>query len=356
MAEKKRILVAPLNWGLGHASRCVPIINELLSEGAEVIVAAEGNALKFLQMSFPNLQCIEFRGVNIKYPKHGALLLHFALRLPSLFKAVKNENQYLKKIVRQHKIDGVISDNRYGAFHKSKPSVIITHQLFIEAPIFKKTLQQIIRKMISRFAMCWVPDYKNNPNLSGNLAHLQSSPKYVKFIGPLSRFTQQAQSQNFSRKVLILLSGPEPQRSILEEKLYKELKDSDLSVLLVRGVLGGKNNEKYVHLGVETVDHLMGDELQKEILGSELIICRSGYSTIMDLVKLNKKALLIPTPGQTEQEYLADYLSENEWFSTTTQSKLDLSENIKKALLSGRNKFETNESSNNYIKEFLAMC
>lgn len=356
MERRKKILVAPLNWGLGHASRCVPVIKKLLELNVEVIIGAQGNTLTFLQLSFPQLTCIEYRGIAIKYPKNGALLLHFAIRLPQLFRAVKNENQYLKKIAREHNIDGIISDNRYGAFHKTKPSVIITHQLFIESPIFKKTLQQIIHKMISRFSTCWIPDYKTEPNLSGNLSHLKPVGQKFIFIGPLSRFSASKKQLEYKRKVLVLLSGPEPQRTLLEDKIFSELSGSKNDVLIVRGVMSNKGSNTYLKQNIETKDYLLGKELEEVLLSSELIVCRSGYSTIMDLVKLKKKALLIPTPGQTEQEYLANYLSNNRRFLTINQKDLNLENTIKKAL-EFKPEFETNDEFNaDFIEQFLRKC
>lgn len=356
MNKKKRILVAPLNWGLGHATRCIPIINELVDNDCDVIIGAEGNALQLLRHEFPRLTFIEFSGLKIKYPRNGALLLHFALRLPSLFQAVKKENQLLRKLVREHHIDGIISDNRYGVFHKEKPSVIITHQLFIESPIFKKSLQRIIQRMILKFDECWVPDVKSENNLSGDLSHRRTIPSKVKYIGLLSRFSLNEVVLPLKRQILVLLSGPEPQRTILEEKLKQQLLELDYTTLIVRGVV--EEEQKGVSLSekVEIINYLKSEQLRTEILTSELVICRSGYSSLMDLVSLGKKALLIPTPGQTEQEYLATSLAKKGMFSWVSQEEVALVNDIEHALKMNATTFQLEKPKQEFLKDFLQRC
>lgn len=356
MSKKKKILVAPLNWGLGHATRCVPIIRQLEQEGCDVIIGGEGSALQLLQHEFPQLAVVEFPGLKIKYPRNGALLLHFALRLPSLFQTVKRENQFLRKLVREHQIDGIISDNRYGVFHKDKPSVILTHQLFIESPIFKKSLQRIIQKMVSKFDECWVPDVKTKNNLSGDLSHKRSLSPKIKYIGVLSRFLPSQKNLPLKRKLLVLLSGPEPQRTILEEKLKEQLLGLGYSTLMVRGVVEDRQKRTQLSKDVEEVNYLNGEELRKEILESELVVCRSGYSSIMDLVTLGKKAFLIPTPGQTEQEYLAKSLGEKGMFAWSSQDELDLREWVERALKMENTIFKLEESKQDFLKDFLKKC
>ncbi|MBL4706869.1 MAG: glycosyltransferase [Flavobacteriales bacterium] len=356
MNKKKKILVAPLNWGLGHATRCIPIIRQLELKGCEVIIGAEGNALQLLRHEFPQLSFIEFPGLKIKYPRNGALLLHFALRLPLLFRTVKKENQLIRKLVREHQIDGIISDNRYGVFHKEKPSVIITHQLFIESPIFKKTLQIIIQKMVLKFDECWVPDVKSDNNLSGELSHKRTVPSKIKYVGLLSRFLPSKKPLVLKRKLLVLLSGPEPQRTILEEKLKEQLLELHYSTLIVRGVVEKKQKRNQISKEVEVVNYLKSEQLRKEILESELVVCRSGYSSLMDLVTLAKKALLIPTPGQTEQEYLALSLGKKGMFAWVSQEELVLKEDVERAIQMDTVAFQLEETKQDFLEDFLQKC
>ena len=328
MSKKKKILVVPLNWGLGHATRCIPIIRELLAQDASVLIGGDGMALAYLKNEFPNLPIINIPDLKVRYPKSGWYLLYFALRIPKLFTYVKKENQALKKLVREYQIDGIISDNRYGLYHNSKPSILITHQLFIETPSLKKTMHGIVRKLVSKFAECWIPDTAGSNNLSGNLSHLKQNLTNVKFIGPLSRFTAQNKEAHPKRTAIAILSGPEPFRTQLEEILMKKLSTTNFKSLIVRGVVSNKNTKKPLDKNVAVIDYLSSAELLKEIEASEFVIARSGYSTIMDLAALQQKALLIPTPGQTEQEYLAQHLTNHALFTFSNQESINLQESF----------------------------
>ena len=334
MSKKKNILVVPLNWGLGHTTRCIAIIRELLAQDASVLIGGDGMALAYLKNEFPDLLSINIPDLKVRYPKSGGYLLYFALRIPKLFTHVKKENQALKKLVREYQIDGIISDNRYGLYHASKPSILITHQLFIETPSFKKTMHGIVKKLVSKFTECWVPDIAGSNNLSGNLSHLKQNLTNVKFIGPLSRFTAQNKEACPKRTVIAILSGPEPFRTKLEELLIKKLSPTNFKSLIVRGVVSIENTNKHLNKNVSVIDYISSAELLKEIEASEFVIARSGYSTIMDLDALQQKALLIPTPGQTEQEYLAQHLASHSLFTFSNQESINLQESFD--LLRGR--------------------
>ena len=356
MVEQKKILVAPLNWGLGHATRCVPVIRALLALKAEVIIGGDGMALSYLRKEFPHLENIQIPDLKIRYPKSGGFLLYFALRLPKLFSHVKKENSLLKKIVREHKIDGIISDNRYGLFHKHRPSAIITHQLYIETPAFKKTLHAIIKKMNNRFSATWVPDIPSKPNFSGRLSHSNQVLPKMKYIGVLSRFTKQKEQTITHRKVLVVLSGPEPFRTNLEEILTKELLALNYKAMIVRGIIQEKQQKKNLSQQLRVVNYLQADELQLETQQSEFIIARSGYSTIMDLLALNQKAILIPTPGQTEQEYLSEHLSGSPLFVFAAEDNLDVEKQLKE--LNDKDKLSPGDYNFNkdVVSDFLNAC
>lgn len=308
MAFKKRILVAPLNWGLGHASRCIPIIKALLSFGFEPVLASDGEALSLLKKEFPHLESIELPSYDITYPKKGKYFkLNLIKGLPKIVRAIKAEKKALEAIIDSHKIEGVISDNRLGVYSKKVPSVIITHQLQVLSGNTTWLSTTLHQKFIKRFDECWVPDRQGEFNLSGKLSQktLQKIP--IKYIGPLSRFHKTESKINYD--ILILLSGPEPQRTILEEKLLNAFEDYEGHLLFVKGIV--ENEQKRIKKGHLTIYNFMTSEhLEKSLNESELVISRSGYTTIMDLAKLNKKAFFIPTPGQFEQVYLANRLTE----------------------------------------------
>ena len=306
--NKKRILVAPLNWGLGHATRCIPIIKALVIHGFEPVIASDGESLTLLQKEFPSLFSIELPSYNITYSKNEK---YFKLKLlkdsPKLLKAIKAEKKALKYIVEAHGISGIISDNRLGVYNKKVPSVFITHQLNVLSGSTTWFSTKINEKFIKKFDACWVPDVEGDINLSGKLGHSDVFEIPTTYIGPLSRLEKK--KLKIENNVMVLLSGPEPQRSLLEEKLLLELKNYSGKVVFVKGVM--EKEQTIQIMGHITVYNFMTSNLlEKTINESALVISRSGYTTVMDLAKLNKKAFFIPTPGQFEQEYLAKRFTE----------------------------------------------
>lgn len=306
MKIHKTILVAPLNWGLGHATRSIPIIYALLADGFEVIIASDGMALTLLQKEFPQLEGIELPSYKIEYAKKGKRFKwKMLLRSPKVLKAIRQEREQLKELVKSKKIDGVISDNRLGLYHNEIPTVFITHQLQVLSGSTTRLTSAMHRNYIKKFDECWVPDFADDANLSGKLGHPKKFEIPVKYIGALSRLEQKETASSYD--IMVLLSGPEPQRTELEEILMHELKHYKGQVLFVRGVVEAEQKVTRKEQ-IKIVNFMETEDLQNAICSSDLIICRSGYTTIMDLFKLGKKAFFIPTPGQTEQEYLAKRL------------------------------------------------
>ena len=300
----KRILVAVLNWGLGHATRCIPIIKELKKHDLEPVIASDGQALQLLEKEFPDAIFEKLPSYNIQYTRKGSNLKWKLLwESPGIIKTIKAEKELTKKLVEKYDLKGIISDNRWGVrSEKLKKNVFITHQLNVLSGSTTFLSSFIQQRYINKFEECWVPDSKGDTNLSGYLGHLNTCPKNVKYIGPLSRFEKKELPIIYD--YLILLSGPEPQRSMLEEILYQEFKNSDLKILFVRGVISEKKI-KNSKPNMEVRNYLFGNALEHAINSSKCIISRSGYTSLMDLAKLEKKAFFIPTPGQPEQEYLA---------------------------------------------------
>ena len=327
---KKKILICPLDWGLGHATRCIPIIRKLIKNDFEVIIGADNLALNLLKKEFPNLLCIKFPTFyQIKYSKYLPFALKMALQLPKIIIGIWREHYFLKKIIKNHKINFIISDNRFGLWNKKIKSVFITHQILIKMPIYLKFLEypvyRLNRFIIEKYNVCWIPDNKNFPYFSGDLSHKYKLPKNAKFIGILSRFSSEKKvfflkkHQKF-KKILIIISGVEPQRSILENILIQKFKNTNFKITLIQGkpdknIFTQKNNFKFI-------THLDTKKMKNVIKKHDLVICRSGYSSIMDLIALNKKAIFIPTPQQTEQEYLAKFLMEQKLFYSISQEKL----------------------------------
>ncbi len=298
----KKILIAPLNWGLGHATRCIPIIKALIATNFEPILASDGDALVLLQKEFPQLTSYQLPSYNINYTKGKNLKYKLFLSTPKILKAVKQEKKGIDKIVAKENISGIISDNRFGVRSTKIPSVYITHQLNVLSGNTTSITSKLHQKIILKFNECWVPDTTGESNLSGELSSVKNKKLKIKFIGALSRFNKQSVIKKYD--LLIVLSAPEPQRSLLEEKLLVQLKETNEKVLLVRGVIN-KEELLSVNSNITITNYMLSGQLQQAINESEIILARSGYSTIMDLSKLEKKAFFIPTPGQFEQEYLA---------------------------------------------------
>jgi len=304
MGIKKTILVAPLHWGLGHATRCIPIINALLECNYNVIVASDGGALQLLRKEFSQLESIELPSYNITYPKKRS---HFKwsmmMKLPHFLKVISSEKRIVESLISEGKIDGIISDNRFGVRNDKIPSVYITHQLNVLTGVTSFLSSKIHQNIIKKFDECWVPDVEGTENLSGKLGHVLNLSLPIKYIGLLSRMKRIDLQKKYD--ILLLLSGPEPQRTLLEEKLIAIFKGTKQTVLMVQGCV--KRNQKMEQLKNITIyNYMVSGELEQAINESELVVSRSGYTTIMDLVALEKKAFFIPTPGQYEQEYLAE--------------------------------------------------
>jgi uncharacterized protein (TIGR00661 family) len=353
--KNKRIFIAPLNWGLGHATRCIPIIHRLNELGNEVIIGADGDILQLLQKEFPKNAFIPFPGYNISYPKNGNMTLHFLKLLPNIIRTIKSENRYLKQIVEKHQIDGVISDNRFGLYHSSVPCVYITHQLNIQSPFLQKILNFIHHHFIQKYNFCWVPDFKEN-GLGGALSKSNKKLKNIHFINPLSRFKDIKLENHTTIKwdVLAIVSGPEPQRSLFENILTEQLSKYNGKCLLIIGKPADKQTNKQLN-NLTIVNHLNSVELAREMNQSSVIISRSGYSTIMDVYYLQKKAIFIPTPAQPEQVYLASYLMKNGCFYSVSQDKLNIELALQEANhYKGFEKKIVDDSFNQAIQVFLA--
>ena len=306
LKHSKKILVAPLNWGLGHASRCIPIINALIERNFTPIIASDGAALTLLQKEYPELKFYELQSYNITYSKSNFQKLQLLLGSPSVIKASLSEQKATQKIHQKEGLSGIISDNRFGVRLSEIPSIYISHQINVLSGSTTLITSKIHQNIIAKFDECWVPDQIQS-NLSGNLSSTKNSKLNIKFIGPISRFEKKPSHIKYD--LLILLSGAEPQRGILEKRLIYELKNYPKKVLFVRGVFNAVKLPQIAE-NITMVNFMLSIELQQAINESEVVLARSGYTTILDLTKLDKKAFFIPTPGQHEQEYLAERMAE----------------------------------------------
>ena len=329
---KIRVLVAPLDWGLGHTTRCIPIISELLKQDCEVLIGAEGHSKALLEQEFPQLTFLALKGYDMLYSRSRFWLpLKLLLQFPKLISRIYYEKRWLKKTIQTNGINLVISDNRMGLHDPLVPCIYITHQLKIKTGnrLTERIAQSIHYHFINKFSACWVPDIAGENNLAGDLSHPVVLPKIpLLYIGPLSRFKKISVEKKYD--IAVILSGPEPQRTVFENIIIKELQKYKGFCLLVRGLPAGVQICKCENEQVEIHNHLSSTALNNAIQQSACVIGRSGYSTVMDLVKLQQKAILVPTPGQTEQVYLAAYLMQKKIFYCINQHEFSLQESLVK--------------------------
>ncbi len=335
---KKRVLFGVLDWGIGHASRSILLIHQLKEAGYEVIAATGGGARALLASVFPEMKILRFPFCRIRYSRHIPAVWKIFFSLPCILRSIRAEHKQTAVVVREYGIDLIVSDNRYGVYHPAVPSYLVIHQLqprlprglsFLSSFLFRRYI-----RYLSKFDRLWVPDYGDDPTLAGVLSHPSLPlPEKVKssivYAGVLSRFMIPAYSKEYPVKkdfeVVVVLSGPEPQRSLLEKILVRRLRKRPWKVLIIRG-LPWKRQGGTVYGNIQLVSHLPPALFYTYLKRAKYIIARAGYTGIMDLVATGRSALLIPTPGQTEQEYLAERLASENYFVSMPQDDIDLEE------------------------------
>lgn len=315
---KPTVLYCCLNWGLGHASRSSAVIRELIKSNSKVIICSNGQAKIFLEEQFPHI-CVELLDFcEIKYSRRSNQVLKITMQIPKILLSIRKEKLKLKRLIDKYNPDLIISDNRYGCFSNNHKSIILIHQLNLQLPKYLFFLHPFIfffhKKLINNFSECWIPD-DEQLSISGRLSKLDIKIP-IKYTGILSQFHFKEAVTDPQKNILVILSGPEPQRTILEHKISLHLSYNDT-------IITGTNVKKQIDTKAEKFGLLVGENLQKIIENHKVVICRSGYSSICDLIVINKMAIFIPTPGQTEQEYLARHCSKFHNFSFIKQEDIE---------------------------------
>jgi uncharacterized protein (TIGR00661 family) len=329
--------VAPLDWGLGHATRCIPVVRALQNFGCEPWIATSGAQEKLLKEVFPDVPFLHLPGYNVHYGKHGVMLQLFR-QIPVIRRHIFTEHAWLQEAIARHGFHGIISDNRYGLFSEEVPSVLITHQLSLQVPRwaiwFKSGITNILYRHIEQFGACWIPDLPDaGQSLAGDMSHPKTLPNLpVHYIGWLSRFECPTKKTEKEDAILISLSGPEPQRSLLEEMVLAQAPDIPWTIWLIRGLPGAAENLNVSAPNVTVHNHLPAPDMQHLMTRCQLLISRSGYSTLMDAMVMQTPVACIPTPGQTEQQYLAKRIEEKGWGISRLHHALNLKEMIAAAL------------------------
>ncbi|MDR0941459.1 MAG: hypothetical protein LBM68_04455 [Bacteroidales bacterium] len=321
--KNSTVIVAPLDWGLGHATRCIAIIKTLLQNSNRCIIASSGRSLELLKQEFPMLECEEIPSYNIRYGKNTFdTFFKLLVQIPKALFVKNTEQNIANTLVEKYNAQYIISDNRFGMHSPLCKSIFITHQIRIRLPLLVRPFERLFftvnKAMISQFDECWIPDYEDSDNISGMLSHSWQVPNSY-FIGPLSARKQEHSLTNYD--VVAILSGPEPQRGMFEQLLRDILPDLPYSSCLVQGIPALHNQSTQV--GNCTIQPFATNyEINQLLNGAKIILSRSGYSSIMDYEKLQLRAVLVPTPGQSEQEYLGKYLSKKLRYWTIAQNQL----------------------------------
>ena len=314
---------------MGHATRMIPLARKLQEMNHNVIIGSGEEHLSLFRYEIPGLSYINFPGFKPGYSRFLPQYLSLLFKIPILLYHIIREHSGLKKIIEKYAVDIIISDNRFGLWNMNITSVYVTHMPLIPLPKFLKLLEPIgvllHRLIIKKYSLCFIPDLPGDLNLSGRLSHGIKLPDNIRYIGILSRFLNPVQIPNENpvsfHHNTVILSGPEPQREILKQKLITFLKDKEPLTIMFEGN-PGKSGDIAQNGNITFYSHLPAFRMKDIIEKSDSIVTRSGYTTVMELVSLNCTALIIPTPGQTEQEYLAEYLSEKGWFYTVSQGEI----------------------------------
>lgn len=290
----KRILIVALDWGMGHTTRLVALLKQLLAQQNQLIFAGNQAQCQFIKAEFPEIELADLSGYEIHLDSKKSTYWQLFRQGFKFKKAIKNEKKWLANFVSENKVDLIISDNRYGFYHPKISSILVTHQLNLQIPYFCRMVNRNLRRMIEKFDVCWVPDTENR-GLSGELSHTKLKIPIV-YIGILNRFQKLQLPVDFD--YLVILSGPEPEKTNFKQEILKQLSANPSSVCIVGAQVTGYP----CHPNPTTT------ELAELIAKSDTVISRAGYTTLMEMVDLNKKAILIPTKGQYEQMYLANYV------------------------------------------------
>lgn len=316
-----KILFALLDWGMGHATRTAPLIQYAIDQGWEVHIGTKGTAMAFLRSQFKD-QAIVFHdkpGPDISYSERGTWF-KIAGQIPAFLKSIQEETDWTESFVREVGITHIVSDNCYGVHHQEVPSVLISHQLKLPVPKGLDGLAQMFVENHARhFQSVWIPD-DPKLKLSGSLAH--GSLPNAQFIGVLSRLPSNVTPGKWKRVGMV--SGPEPHRSLMESALLNWFEQADDGPCLL---IAGRPGDGIIEKGKITIHpDPTADELASALLGADTLVCRSGYSSLMDIAALGKRAILIPTPGQPEQLYLAKHWNATFGSATCTQVQLEKGE------------------------------
>ncbi|MFE3846072.1 glycosyltransferase family protein [Thermoplasmatota archaeon] len=326
-----KIIYGICSWGLGHSTRSLPVIRKLIEENNKITIISNGRALELLKKELADkVQYIDIPDYPMLISDNSRqFIAKSIIYWPLFIKKMESGLQKLTKIVKKNHYDIIISDGRYDIYNKEIPSFFISHQMRIMNPLrikFLETGSEIFNKFFfKRFKGVIVPDYKED-DLSGDLSHnlKKIDTEKLNYVGVLSDFKNINTKKDID--YLISISGPEPQRTIFEKKILSQLRYLNGNIIIT---LGKSDEKKEINKeSIKIYSFLNKDKREDFLNRAKIVISRSGYSTLLDLAVTGTKALLTPTPGQIEQEYLSEYHNEKGTFYSVDQKNIDLRKDI----------------------------
>lgn len=332
--KRPRVFYAVLNMGLGHAARSLPIIRELTERGCEVLVGSNGRSLAFLQNELPELSFIETPAYDIEYARGALMIPKLMVQIPGFLKQIKKETRFCADVVARYSPDIIFSDHCYGMYHPGVPSYMLSHQIYFAMPPGLNGLSGLISQFNfgyhRHYRKIVIPDFPGEDGglLSGGLSRIPHHPEKYEFSGILSSLEEFKGEKSLN--ILVSVSGPEPQRTIFEEIVLKQIREVPGNKIVV---LGKSESEDLLidEPELKVYSHLPRSQMAKVINEARLIVSRPGYTTLMELVETGRKALFVPTAGQTEQQYLGKRMMQKKWFYSVHQNRLNLKRDIELA-------------------------
>ena len=320
--ENQTIFYCVLNWGVGHATRSIPIIKNYLDQGNKVILFSDGEAENMLRNSFPTLTIHTLPSYKIQYKSKNFLFLFIILQSFTRFWIIWREQLHMRRYQKLYQPNAVISDNRYGCYLKGLKNYLISHQLkLVTDDVIERLSQKFVDILLKPFDELWIPDIES-VKLSAAMTDVNISiPK--RWIGfPDLKLVKDAPAENI--ELLVLLSGPEPRRTELEKKYLNVIATLPYKVVFIAGNFSQGYKLTETHNCIHH-SRMKYEETLQYIARAERIVCRSGYSTLIDLYILEKKNIIcVPTAGQPEQEYLADYWTEKGWVKMVEENEVEV--------------------------------
>jgi len=333
----RRILFAVHDWGLGHATRSLVLIRALVQRGdAVTILMAESPGLALLRAELGDAcEFYPYEDIPKPFSRYPAVFyFRMSCSVPQIWLRFTLEQRLTERLVRERRLDAVVSDSRLGVWSREAPSYCVFHSLRQIIPGRPRQLERIVERA-QRYALrgyraILVPDVEGDDALAGDLAHdldVDWRGKLV-YIGPLSELQPNGAAEDID--YFFSISGVEPHHTMLAERVLAALPALRGRSVVALGRPGSAADVRTV--GNATIHGYLDRRAQGEMLArARVIVGRSGYTTLMEAAGFGKRALFVPTPGQSAQEYLAKFHCERGRVFSTVQSALDIACDLARA-------------------------